>query len=278
MEMMLALTLGMILLLALYFTLNAHFFNSQVARDVVAESTLGRNILARVSDDIANQLGATDKRGLIDPAAAQQSTTPPTTTTDPAAATDPAASTTPADPAAATPAMPVPVIANSGVYGRTNFLRITNYRLQMPKKLPNGDEDTSEVTNDVRQTCYWLVLSGSDILGLARAEFKQATNSESDLDPTDLPEQEKYIIAKEVKNVTFEFFDGSSRQWVADWDGSGEDESGVATGPPAAIKITLTLKHYIKGIYMPDSGFDGPTYQIVVAVPAANSFPPPPAN
>jgi hypothetical protein len=274
MEMMLALTLGMILLLALYFTLSTYFFNAQAGRDIVAEATLARNILNRVSSDITSQIGAVDKRGLVDPAAAAAPAAP---ATDPAApATDPAAA---ANPMAAQPTLE-PVLYNRGITGRADSLVLSNFRVQKPRLMPDGSDASTEIVSDLRQTAYWLVMNGPDVVGLARAELKQATSTDVDLDPKDLPEQEKYVIAKEVKNVVFEYLNGVNGQWQADWDGSaGGDESGAATGPPAAIRITLTLKRTVRGVPVTDGAAgDGPTYQIVVAIPASNSFPPPATN
>ena len=251
MEVMLALTLGMLLLLALYVSLTTQFIHAQAGRDVVAESTLARNILTRVSNDISGQLGALDKRGPADAAAA-------------AATTDPAA-------AAATTAEPI--VFNRGVRGEASYIILSNYRVQKPRP---GDMGT-EVTSDLRHTVLWIATSGSDILGLARAEYKQATSGDIDFDPTSIPEQETKVIAKEVKSMTFEYFDGVSGQWTSTWDGSiAGDEKGTATGPPAAIKITMTLRRIARGSAVTDNpDADGASYQVIVAIPASNSFPPP---
>lgn len=261
MEMMLALALGMLLLLALYLTLNTHFISAQASRDVVAETTLARNILNRIATDITDHLGAVDLRGLVDASAAPA---------DPAAA---AGTATAAD-------TMTPVKFNLGVQGDGSYLRLSSYRVQKPRSIGTGVDTSAEVTSDLRRINYWIVSNGADTLGLARAEFKLATSADADQLPSALDDQAKYVIASQVKNITFEYYDGSrgggGDNWMGSWDG-GEvaslDGASLPTGPPAAIRITITLRRSVKGMAATDTpSGDGPTYRHVVAIPASNSF------
>ncbi|MSQ94606.1 MAG: hypothetical protein EXR98_08620 [Gemmataceae bacterium] len=268
MEMLLALALGMLLLLALYFTLDAHLFTSQAGRDVVAEATLARNILARIGNDITSQFGAVDPRGLPDLSAASAAD-------EANAAADPTKSTTPAPTQEA-------VKFNIGVQGDAGSLMLSTYRVQKSRAIVVGVDNSTELISDLRRINYWVATNGSETLGLARAEFKQATSADIDMLPMELDDQGQYVIAAQVKSITFEFYDGSrgagSEYWMGSWQGSelnGIDATTPPIGPPSAIRITLELKRLVKGMAVTENPTaDGPKYQHVVALPTSNSFPP----
>jgi hypothetical protein len=49
------------------------------------------------------------------------------------------------------------------------------------------------------------------------------------------------VIAEEVTDASFEFFDGSS--WAGEWDGSLTQTDGkTVQGPPRAVRMTLTFQ------------------------------------
>ena len=53
--------------------------------------------------------------------------------------------------------------------------------------------------------------------------------------------EENDVIAGEVKDLTFEYFDGSG--WAGSWDGSILGPDGVTPqGPPRAVRVTLTME------------------------------------
>lgn len=256
MEMVLALALGMLLLLALYMALNTHIFYVQVGRDTVAEATLARSVMARVTNDISGQIGPLDPRGLPD-----YNATKPADPENPDAAKN--------QPAGAQDM----VVFNNGVRGEASFLILSGSRAQkVAAALPGETIDPAQITGDLRRIVYWIVSSGDKTLGLARAEIKQATSKDIDLDPMSLPEPEKYIIAPEVKKIEFEYFNGSG--WQASWSGGDAlDSSNPPTGPPGAIRITITLRQSKKGTAAGEAGNDdGPRFQQVVALPTSNSF------
>ena len=239
-EMVLALAIGMLLLLALYGAFNTYITHAQSGREVVAEGVLARNILMRIANDITGQLGPDDPRLNDYP---------------------------PPDP-------PIMAKFNRGVYGKNGTLILSGYRVRKLAANVPTDVPEAEVNSDLRRVYYWIVGNGGDPLGLARAEFKQATNPDIDtLDGTGLPDQNKYIIAPEVKTILFEYYDGTS--WATEWDGLNTPADGAPPfGPPAGIRITITFRRNAnKGLAPDDPNVDGPTYQHVVAVPAANNFP-----
>lgn len=252
-EMVLALAIGMLLLLALYVSFDTYIRQAQSGREIVNEATLARNILARITADIGGQIGPVDTR------VADYHT----------ASTAPAA-----DPTST-------VSFNNGVYGTGTRLILSNYRIRKAPAKTQRTEPDATVTSDVQRTAYWMVMSGADIVGLARAEIRQATSPDSDtMDPTTLPEQNKFVIAPEVKSIKFEYYDGGGwKSEGSEWDGGfseSADGSAPPLGPPAAIRITLTLKRNPnKNAPADQANLDGPVYVSVVAVPTSNSFPQP---
>src|SRR5713226_9424557 len=61
-EMMLALAIGMLLLLALYVAFDMYFGQAQSGREIVNEAALARSILTRIGNDIVGQIGPVDPR------------------------------------------------------------------------------------------------------------------------------------------------------------------------------------------------------------------------
>ena len=264
-EMLLALALAMVVLLGLYLTLSTYITNAHIGRDTLAEGETGRSIMARFTNDITNQVGAQDTRSMPDYSAVTQQAA----TTDPAAT--PMSGTTPM------PMTPVDsVIYNNGIWGDTNSLILSTYRVEKPSGGQVVGQPQGEITSDLRRINYWLVRSGPETIGLARREIKLATATDIDAGAADVSEAEKYIIAREVKDITFEFFDGKS--WQGSWDGAAPVSAEVNTpmGPPAAVKITVTLRRNVNKALAIDPNVTLPdiVYSHVIAVPAANNFTP----
>jgi hypothetical protein len=254
-EMVLALAIGMLLLLALYVAFNTYITQAQSGREIVNEASLARNIMLRIGSDVFGQLGPVDTRVADYSGAAVAAT---------GGAVDPTSV----------------VSFNNGVYGTGATLILSNYRVhKSPANAPTNAPD-AVITSDVQRTAYWMVMNGPEPVGLARAEIKQATSLDSDLfDPTTLTDPNKYVIAPEVKSIQFEYFDGTT--WLpvgTTWDGSfsaSTDGSIPPQGPPAAIRITLMLKRNTNpGAPPDDPTLDGPSYLHVIALPTSNSFPP----
>jgi Prokaryotic N-terminal methylation motif len=253
-EMLLAIALSMVLLLALYLFMTANVFYAQAGRDVLAEGTIARNIAAKINADITAQVGPRDTR-VADYSGGTTTTGSDGTTT-----------TTP---------NPLPiVIYNTGVIGQPTYIVLSSYRVQKPNPSNPTNEPELEGNSDLRRTYYWLVSNGADTAGLARMEIKQSTSVDADtVDPTTFPEQNKYVFAPEVKNILFEFFDGTT--WQPTWDGSVYETGSPPTGAPRAIRITITLKSTLsQAVPAGDTSPDGPIYQQIVAIPTTDSFTP----
>ena len=81
-----------------------------------------------------------------------------------------------------------------------------------------------------------------------------------------MPEEANFIIAEDVRSLTFSYYDGSS--WNDTWDGTQAGADGTTPiGPPVAIAITITLAP-------PNSTADSEvgvkTYRQTVNLPTAN--------
>lgn len=253
-EMVLALAIGMTLLLALYLAFNTYLGSVQAGRDAIAESAVARGVLNKMANDINNQIGADDVRVNLYPYTANA-------LAEAAEVANP--SGTPPPPA------PPMVKYNHGVYYEMGkALYLSNYRVKRPAA--DASPDAEEGASDMAVTIYWIVTDGGKSYGLARREINQATSPDIDLDPSTFPEQKKYIIAPEVKSIAYDFHNGSG--WGnAEWDGSAPlFEGGPSLGPPAAIRITITLR---KSLNDDADDTDGAAYTQIVALPTSNNFP-----
>lgn len=240
-EMVLALALGMLLLLALYLSFDTYIQHARIGRDVVAEGTLARNIMARMAADVSGHLGAKDPRvnEYVDPVK--------------------------------TPDAPMNFVEfNFGVYGEESYVMLSGYRVRPGPADTTPDQPDAKISSDVKRIVYWIAMNGNEPAGLARAELPQATSPEADLDPSQLPDQLKYVIAPEVRGLKLRYYNGSG--WVSRWDGLDKSlEDAPPNGPPGAIEITLTLKRDLRD--GTGTSVDGPSFVNIVAIPAANNFP-----
>ena len=106
---------------------------------------------------------------------------------------------------------------------------------------------------DLRRITYYFVPGQ----GLAYQEVRTVTESDSSNDPTPV------ILAAEVVDLQFRYYDGVAQQWVTSWD-------GTSTGPPLAVEITLGI------LAQPEPGTlvaqnKGATYcRAVVHIPSAS--------
>jgi hypothetical protein len=163
-------------------------------------------------------------------------------------------------------------VFNVGVQGDTGRLALPVSRFPRevnltPDQLANID--ALPLVSDLRRITYWLAGGNSDSpFGLARQELKVVTTDDLDsIPPDNIPDETVFVIAEEVKSLTFSYFDGTN--WNDTWDGTSTDQNGNGPiGPPVAIAITI-------GIYAPGvAGADPDTklkyYRHVVAIQTAN--------
>jgi hypothetical protein len=272
-EMVLALALTLVLLLALYFTLNTYLTSASIGRDTVAEGEIARSVMNRIAADINAQMGAFDPRPL-----AGYSPTGPTTTPG-SATTSGWANTLNSNTNLNSTTGLAPVIFNVGLQGTNNYFILTSYRVQpSPTGAPTNVPDPI-VTSDLRRVSYWLINNGgAEPAGLARQEVKQATSTDIIVLPTDLSDQNNYLIAKEVKSVTFQYTpDGQN--YLDTWDGtyngggtSGAGEDGTPPGPPLAIRVRIAIRRTPSvGDPPPSDGSQDLQFEQIIAIPGANN-------
>jgi hypothetical protein len=145
--------------------------------------------------------------------------------------------------------------------------RLTVYLSRVPREVltPGALQasDTPPATSDLRRITYWLAGDGS--LGLARQELQLVTSDDAGTVPPDgVASEADYVIAPEVRSLTFSYFDGSN--WQDSWDGTTAGSDGVTPmGPPMAVAVVL-------GIVPPGAAGDAAvkTYRHVIPITTAN--------
>jgi len=97
--------------------------------------------------------------------------------------------------------------------------------------------------SDLRRITYWVAGGGGSPLGLARQEVKVVTSSDATLAPSippNVPDEASYVIAEEVKNLKFQYWDGTA--WQDSWDSTQPGADGTTPqGPPLAVAITMDI-------------------------------------
>ena len=270
-EMILALSIFLIILSAVYYTMSLHLTSAQAGRELVQDGTLARAVLTRIAHDVVHNLGPVDPKVLPDGSSSssespttttQPTTTTPSTTTSTPSSGTPTANTTPAESAGDS------VNFNLGVLGQAN--QIVLYVNRVPREMNmsgNPTQSAKGFASGLRRIAYWVTEKG-----LYRQDITMVTGVDIDTLPPD--GVQGVLIAPEVKKLEFEFFDGTD--WWPDWDGSVNDitadlSSGdVPRGPPAAVAVTITIERPNA-----EGGVTSRSYRQVIAIPAGNNFPQP---
>ncbi len=250
-EIVIALSISMFVLYGLYTALFTQLNLSKSGRELMQQASLAQTLFTKINNDITSHLGpatpwlktnfptssgTTNSSGTTDgttksgstPAPATEQTTPPETTDSTGG-------------------------FNRGVQGEGQSVRLSLSRY------PRKGKDDFPVC-DLCRIDYWMVPD----VGLARREVTRILADEENVDPSSLPNQEKYVIAPEVKSLSFRYWDGSA--WQDTWKGTDYGEDGeTQLGPPAAIEITIEVEtKFGRG----DEGVR--KYRHVVAIPTAN--------
>ena len=269
-EVLLSLAIAVLLLSAMYVAVNTHIRLSEAAREVTEHGTLARMVFARISGDILASLGpaAPDRsQAAAGSGTAAASTTSGTGTTTGAA---PTGGTTPTTGGTTTSSLTGNVQFNLGVQGTAD--RLTLYVSRVPRDprfLPLAMQTEIEpVSSDLRRVTYWLAGGTDAPFGLARQVIRMVTSDdEMSAMPPDIPDEATYVLAEEVRALSFSYFDGTS--WRDSWDGTQPGADGTTPmGPPLAIAITVELA---RGKAETTNGENGTKrYRHVVPIPTAN--------
>jgi prepilin-type N-terminal cleavage/methylation domain-containing protein len=235
-EVLLASAIAALLMAALYVGMDVQLRTVQAGREKVNETAVVRNLFTtRITADMV---------GVMSPIAATVAVTSTTgdTTTDPV------------------------VPFNGGIQGDNTILTIWSSKLP---QLPTGTDPTTAATlqmtsSDEHRITYWLADGG-----LARQDLDRVSASTDDPDaqlPPGVSDESKYILAKEVTEVNFRYFDGEN--WQDTWDGTVIGADGVTPiGPPRAIEVTLSIR---KTGADPDSDAAVKQYRQVIPINTGN--------
>ncbi len=252
-EVLLASVVAVVLLGALYSALEVTLVRMDANRNVIVANDLSRAVFNRLTLDLSNALGPLPPKSGGDgttgsAAAASPATTATTasTTASTSASSGSTASSSPSgtaatgDPATSAAASGVNIPFGSGVVGTDKQLSLFVSRL--PTALTDLDViNATDVAlpSDLRRVTYYLASDGA---GLAR-QSKPWVTADGVWNATDPDRANELaeVIAPEVKDATFEYYDGGT--WQSSWDGSQTDIDGVSLiGPPRAIRVILVLE------------------------------------
>jgi type II secretory pathway pseudopilin PulG len=262
-EVVLAMTIGILLLAGLYVAVDVQLRHAQAGRALVEQSVLARALLSRIASDITPTLAAirpsrSGSSGGSQPADTSSTTTATGGTTE-AAAADPAMAVT------ATGA----VVFNLNVQGDAG--RLIVYVSRVARELtPAAAADSPPLVSDLRRITYWLADDGMQV-GLGRQEVTRVTaDDELAAVPPDVDDEGRYLLAPEVKSLTFSYWDGAA--WQDVWDSTAPGADGTTpVGPPLAIAITVGLLPPASVNQADDASLK--YFRHVVALPTANGLP-----
>ncbi len=258
-EVMLAMSIGVLLLGALYVAVDTQLRSAQAGRDLVEQSKLARTLLSRMAAPIRNAINLPNASrnsypsvwsGKSSGSSAQATTTTSSGTTSSTTSSSASPQTTTND----TVTIPYGVLGDSG--------QISLYVSKVDRAdyavSPTGDIPAP--TSDTRRITFWLAPDG-----LAMQEVKIITSQDvMNLMPPDVPDDGYLHMAPEVRSLTFEYFDGSTYQ--ESWDSTTLGADGkTPIGPPRAVRITI-------GLAKPGSTDDSDLtlHRHVVAISTAN--------
>jgi prepilin-type N-terminal cleavage/methylation domain-containing protein len=267
-EVVLATAIGVILLAALYTAMGLQLRYAKAGRDVVEKGNLVRSLMARIRNDITQNLGPQNMSAGSSAAASSAGAgagSPSTTSPDPSGGSNTSNNQTPAATAISTQ-----ITFNLGVQGDASRLILYVSRVPREALLVNNASGDVVAANpgisDLRRITYWLAHEG----GLAWQEVLQVTSDEAmNVLPPNVPNETNFVIADEVKSLAFSYFDGTN--WQDTWDGTVAGPDGqTPIGPPLAIKMEMEIA--TPGSQKVEK------YSQVVFIPTANGLGQPPAN
>jgi hypothetical protein len=234
-ELLLATLIGTILLAALYFSMSITIQQTHFSREAVDQEDLVRGIFNKIAIDLSGTLGTMPPKSGGTPPDSTSSSSSGTGTgtgTDPMTdpmATNPAGNTSGTAPPADTTQPNIPL--QTGIIGYEDRLVIFTARvpsvLATPGALNQPASNLEQQTSGLYRVIYWLGVNG----GLCRQESPWVTaDGIGNSDEPDRTSEELFKIVPEATAVQFEYCDGAS--WDTTWSN---------TGPPRAIRVTITL-------------------------------------
>jgi prepilin-type N-terminal cleavage/methylation domain-containing protein len=289
-EVILATTIAVLLLGALYVAVDMQLGYAQMSRDVVEESTLARSVFARMDDDASHVVALCDPArfrpqdtsnasngqgmnsgsptgqaaGANQTANTGQSTAQNTgTTSGTGSSTDSGVTSN--------------VVLPLGVMGDSETLHL--FVSNLPREIyssgssfgSNNGGDVPPVSSDLRRISYWLVGGGDSPAGLARQEVPLITSEDALQNlPPGVDDETSFIIADEVRALSFQYWDGN--EWQDSWDSTEMGPDGLTPiGSPLAIGVTIAIAAP-RAPGSPPGQETVKTYHHLLFVPTANGL------
>jgi prepilin-type N-terminal cleavage/methylation domain-containing protein len=283
-EVIVATTIGVLLLAALYTAVNTQIRYTSSGRDVIEASLVARSVFDRITNDILPNLGA------IDPSRSQSSSSnqssasaSPSSSASGSGSSGSGASQSGASSSSSSGAsssgVNTALTFNVGVQGDSSTLNlcVSRWPGEIYRSNAGNPSDPTVQANvsDLRRISYWLFGTSDKETGMARQEVKLATSDDGIAAMnTELPQDPSFIFAPQVRSVTFQYYDPTNQAWVDQWDGTATASDGVTPlGPPAGIAITLEIALPHGGAFKSPGEVQIKTFRHVVPLQTANGAP-----
>jgi hypothetical protein len=262
--------IGVLLLGAVYVAVDVQLKHAKAGRELVEQSAVARNLLARMTNDIVTAVQLSDpgryRRSSGQTGASGQGGSGNAGTGGGMGGGGGGAGGGASGSSSGGNVSENTVTVPFGIQGDSTTINLYTSRVPVEAFRPAPNSDVPPTVSDVRRISYWLLGgSGDNSGGLARQEVKLSTSQDAtDVLPPNVANEASYLLAEEVRGLEFEYFDGSA--WQDSWDATQLGTDGITPiGPPRAVRVTITLAR-------PGAGPDAPTksYSHVVPIPSAN--------
>jgi hypothetical protein len=273
-EMVLATSIAVLLLAALYVALDLQLRRASDARSVVEQNTLARALVTVITNDVTPGVGTIDPGRYQQPSSSSSgsgsgsgsgtsgttgtATTPTSSTTSGTTGTTGTTGTSSSSTTSSTSSSTTPILFT--IQGQSDSFSIFITRVPPITTDPNNPNPPS--ASDVRVVSYW-VEPGK---GLCRQEILQATSDNAQTPQFDPNDPTTNRLAPEVTNMTVQYFDGTNLNDT--WDGTQLASDGMTPlGPPLALVVTLEIAPRNSD---PNVENTPKVYRHVIAIPTAN--------
>jgi prepilin-type N-terminal cleavage/methylation domain-containing protein len=256
-EMTLALAIGLILMSAIYFTIDIYLQSTRNGRQQIDQATVARSVVKKINADVLNSIatlpqyptpsnsknnagtGGTTTAGGTTTTAGGATTTTTTTTGNTTGGTTTTGNTTTGNTTGGTTTTGNTTttvgtgafLFNSGLQGTPDVLTLYVSKVSLSNSQMTGDstsQGTQPVDCDLRRISYWVITDG-DRKGLVRQEVVWVTNDDDinsvppDVSlPTDPSDKSVIVVAPEVLGIQFQY-SADGQTWVDNWDGTSVD-------------------------------------------------------
>ena len=283
-EVLLASAIGLLVMYGVYLAIDVQLRFAESGRAQVDQATLARSLMARITADVQPSIGLADpsrfqQQSQNGPSSGSSGATgstgasTPTTGGASSSGSTGASSGSTGSSSSSSSTSPTssmgqddPTNPMRGVSGDATTLRLWISRV--PPVLSNPAvalDPNAAIVCDQRVVQYWLGSNG----GLGRQEITTTTTNAGQINwAMGGSDESSYIIAPEVTNLQFSYFDGT--EWQPSWNSTTPGSDGMTPqGPPAAIAV-------LAEITMPSVGGRPPRvrqFRHVIAIPTANGQP-----